>query len=90
MLLELLLNLFAFGAADARQFNLQQVEIITPQSTIHLVRQADGWALEQPLNAKADATGSASSAAVTRGLQFPIRPYRIAKASANRPPKAML
>jgi hypothetical protein len=54
---------------DFQDADVQQVEIVTPQSTIHLVRQADGWALDQPLNAKADATEVTSFLSALRGAR---------------------
>ncbi len=54
---------------DFQDADVQQVEITTPQSTIHLVRQGDGWALEKPLAAKADTTEVTSFLSALRGAR---------------------
>ncbi len=73
---------------DFQDADVQQVEIITPQSTIHLVRQADGWALEQPLNAKADATEVTSFLSALRGAraeEFVDQPSALADYGLDAP-----
>ena len=54
---------------DFQDADVQQVEIITPQSTIHLVRQGDGWLLDKPLDAKADGTEVTSFLSSLRGAR---------------------
>jgi hypothetical protein len=54
---------------DFQDADVQQVEITTPQSTIHLARQGDGWALDKPLRAKADATEVTSFLSSLRGAR---------------------
>jgi hypothetical protein len=54
---------------DFQDADVQQIEITTPQSTIHLARQGDGWALDQPLAAKADATEVTSFLSALRGTR---------------------
>ena len=54
---------------DFQDADVQQVEITTPQSTIHLVRQGEGWALDKPFSAKADATEVTSFLSALRGAR---------------------
>jgi hypothetical protein len=54
---------------DFQDADVQQVEIVTPESTIHLTRQEDGWALDKPLRAKADATEVTSFLSSLRGAR---------------------
>ncbi len=54
---------------DFQDADVQQVEITTPQSTIHLARQGDGWALDKPLTAKADAAEVTSFLSSLRGAR---------------------
>jgi len=73
---------------DFQDADVQQVEIITPQSTIHLVRQGDGWALDQPLNAKADATEVTSFLSALRGAraeEFVDQPSTLADYGLDAP-----
>src|SRR5262249_26695646 len=54
---------------DFQDADVRQVEITTPQSSIHLVRQGDGWALEKPLAVKADTTEVTSFLSALRGAR---------------------
>jgi Domain of unknown function (DUF4340) len=73
---------------DFQDADVQQVEITTPQSTIHLSRQGDGWALDKPLSAKADAaevTSFLSSLRGARAEEFVDEPSAIGEYGLDAP-----
>jgi hypothetical protein len=73
---------------DFQDADVQQIEIITPQSTVHLTRQGDGWTLDQPLTARADGTEVTSFLSALRGTraeEFVDQPSALADYGLDTP-----